>query len=274
MVENGVRKKTPTYRNFARKCSWRIMCFQFAPSRHALWFTYIFAFDSRSLSIAAGWRKCGTLLVFLSTCSTHVTLAAPGITRRTSKRICRFTLSQKTRNWPTCKLVDVHEPSHERQSSFDPATLSTTWLSWSLASEARRLDAHIHGKLGGTLSPLTKNHILPIRPCCSLNHRSEATVPSRESANVFAQVTLTKRTTKGYMAVRKSPDGWVLFVFRRTKTCLGKAQALLRGSGGMLPRKFFGKMEPNSAFLCILAVKTEWLQHSPLTKSTQKLKKK
>ena len=77
-----------------------------------------------------------------------------------------------------------------------------------------------------------------------------------------------------FMAVRKSPDGWVLFVFRWTKVCLGEAQALLGGSGGMLPRKIFGKMEPNPATLCILAVKTEWLQHGPLTKSTQKLKKK
>ena len=41
----------------------------------------------------------------------------------------------------------------------------------------------------------------------------------------------------------------------------------------MLPQENFGKMEPNPAILCILAVKTEWLQHGPLTKSTQKLKK-
>ena len=59
------------------------------------------------------------------------------------------------------------------------------------------------------------------------------------------------------MAVRWSPDGWVLFVFRRTKLCLGEAQALLGGPGGMVPRKIFGKMEPNPAILCILAVKTE-----------------
>ena len=61
-------------------------------------------------------------------------------------------------------------------------TLSTTWLSRSRALEARRLDAHIHGKLGSTLSPLTKKHI-PKRPCCSLelNRRSGATVPSRKS---------------------------------------------------------------------------------------------
>ena len=43
------------------------------------------------------------------------------------------------------------------------------------------------------------------------------------------------------MAVRKSPDGWVLFVFRRTKMCLGEAQALPGGSGGMLPRGKFWK---------------------------------
>ena len=80
-------------------------------------------------------------------------------------------------------------------------------------------------------------------------------------------ITLTRQN----MAVRKSPDGWVLFVFRRTKMCLGEAQALVGGSGGMLPQENFGKMEPNTAILCILAVKTEWLQHGPLTKSTQKL---
>ena len=53
----------------------------------------------------------------------------------------------------------------------------------------------------------------------------------------------------------------------------GEAQALLGGSGDMLPWENFGKMEPNPAILCILAVKLEWLQHGPLTKSTQKLKK-
>ena len=46
-------------------------------------------------------------------------------------------------------------------------TLSTTWLSTSLFSEARRLDAQIHCQFGGTLSPLTKKHI-PRQPCCSL----------------------------------------------------------------------------------------------------------
>ena len=57
------------------------------------------------------------------------------------------------------------------------------------------------------------------------------------------------------------------------KMCLGEAEALLGGPGGMFPRENFGKMEPNPAILCILAVKTEWLQHGPLTRSTQKLKK-
>ena len=57
-------KKTPTYRYFARKCSWRNMCFQVRAISSRLWFTYIFAFDSGSLSIGGGWRKCGTLLIF------------------------------------------------------------------------------------------------------------------------------------------------------------------------------------------------------------------
>ena len=58
---------------------------------------------------------------FLLNCSTRVPLAAPGITRSPSERICRGTLSQKTRNWPTCKPVNVHERSRERRRNFDPA---------------------------------------------------------------------------------------------------------------------------------------------------------
>ena len=61
--------------------------------------------------------------VVLSNCRTCVPVAAPGITRRPSKRTCRGTLSQKTRNWPTCrcKPVHVHERSPERRRNFDPA---------------------------------------------------------------------------------------------------------------------------------------------------------
>ena len=44
---------------------------------------------------------------FLSNCSTCVPVTAPGITRSPSKRTCRGTLSQKTRNWPTCEPVHV-----------------------------------------------------------------------------------------------------------------------------------------------------------------------
>ena len=58
-------KKTPTYRYFARKWSWRNMCFQIRAISSRPWFTYIFAFDSGSLSIAGGWRKCGTLPIFV-----------------------------------------------------------------------------------------------------------------------------------------------------------------------------------------------------------------
>ena len=163
-------------------------------SRHLITrLIYIFAFDSGSLSIAGGWRKCGTILIFLSNCSTRVSLAAPGITRSPSKRICRGTLSQKTWNWPTCKPVQVHSTWTQPRgggTSFRP-TLLTTWLSRRLASEARRLDAHIHGKLGSTLSPLTKKHI-PRRPCCSLNRRSGATVPSRESELVRSSSFINK----------------------------------------------------------------------------------
>ena len=60
-------RKTPTYRYFARKWSWRNMCFQIRAISSRLWFTYIFAFDSGFLSITGGWRKCGTLLIFCQT---------------------------------------------------------------------------------------------------------------------------------------------------------------------------------------------------------------
>ena len=58
---------------------------------------------------------------FLSNCSTCVPVAAPGITKSPSIRTCRGTLSQKTRNWPTCKPVHAHERSRETRRNFDPA---------------------------------------------------------------------------------------------------------------------------------------------------------
>ena len=199
MVENGIRKKTPTYRYFARKWSWRNMCFQVRAISSRLWFTYIFAFDSGSLSIAGGWRKCGTLLIFLSNWSTCVLVAAPGRTGSLSKRICRGTLSQKTWNSeidpPVSRYMYMNAAARGGGALILP-TLSTTWLSRSLASEARRLDAHIHGKLRSTLSPLTKKRI-PRRPCCSLQvNRRSGLRGQAAKANSFAQVRSPKRTTK------------------------------------------------------------------------------
>ena len=55
---------------------------------------------------------------------------------------------------------------------------------------------------------------------------------------------------------------------------LGQSQNPARGSGGMLPRKNFGKMEPNPAILPVLAVKTERLQNGLLTKMILKTIKK
>ena len=101
-------KKTPTYRYFARKWSWRNMCFQIRAISSRLWFTYIFAFDWGSLSITGGWRKCGTLLIFLSNCSTCVPVAAPGRTGSPRKRICRGMLPQKTRNWSIWQTAHGH----------------------------------------------------------------------------------------------------------------------------------------------------------------------
>ena len=43
--------------------------------------------------------------------------------------------------------------------------------------------------------------------------------------------------------------------------CLGDAQAVLGGSGGMIPREKFGNMELNPAILCVLAIKTKCLQY-------------
>ena len=85
---------------------------------------------------------------------------------------------------PVSRYMYMNAAARGGGASIKP-TLSTPILSRSLASEARRLDAHIHGKLGSTLSPLTKKHI-PRRPCCSLEliRRSGATVPRRESEQV------------------------------------------------------------------------------------------
>ena len=55
---------------------------------------------------------------FLSNCSTRVTQAVPGITGSPSKRICRGTLSQKTRNWSIWQAAhgyvanDLAQPAH------------------------------------------------------------------------------------------------------------------------------------------------------------------
>ena len=203
------------YRYFARNTRDAICAFKFAPSRHAFdlhtFFRLIWAFVDR------WWLKeVWYAPDFLSTCSTCVPVAAPGKTGSPSKRICRSTLSQKTRKWPTCKPVHVHERSRERRSSFDLAySRSTTGLSWSLASEATRLDAHIHGKLGCTLSSLTKKHI-PRRPCCSLelNRRSGATVPSRESELVRSS-SFAKKNNEEVSGWYHASKYWLFAIFAR-----------------------------------------------------------
>ena len=123
-------EKTPTYRYFARKCSWRSMCFQVRAISSRVWFTYIFAFDS-GLFVDRWWLKeVWYAPDFLSNCCTRVPLAAQRITRSPSKRICRGTLSQKTRNWPTCQPVHVHERSRKRRRSFDPAYSVDNLTQW------------------------------------------------------------------------------------------------------------------------------------------------
>ena len=104
------RPRTGKSRGNARD---EICAFKLALSRHIIWFAYIFAFDSGSLLIAGGWRKCGMLLIFLSNCSICVPLAASGMRRSTCKRICRGTLSQKTRNWPGWLMQPMRDqPAH------------------------------------------------------------------------------------------------------------------------------------------------------------------
>ena len=100
--------------------------------------------------------------------------------------------------------------------SIRRSTLSTTWLSKSLASEARLLEGHlIHGKLGSTLSPLTKKHI-PRRPCCSLklNRRSGATVPSRESELVHSS-SFAKKNNEEVSDWYHASKYWLFATFAR-----------------------------------------------------------
>ena len=98
MVENGVRKERPRTGISRGNDRDAICAFKFAPSRHA--------FDLHTF-LRLTRALCWSLVVegsvvrswFLSNCSTCVPVAAPGITGSPSKRICRGTLSHKTRNW-------------------------------------------------------------------------------------------------------------------------------------------------------------------------------
>ena len=139
VVENGVRKKTPTYRYFARKWSWRNMCFQVRAISSRLWFTYIFASDSGSLSIAGGWKSCGTLLIFNHT----VVLVCPYALQLQEKQEARVKglavacfRKRPEIDPPVSRYINMKAAARCGGSSIRP-TLSTTWLSRSLASEAR-----------------------------------------------------------------------------------------------------------------------------------------
>ena len=109
VVENVCSKKKKRPRTGISRgnaCD-EICAFKFAPSRHAIdlhTFLHLTQVLCRSLvvegSVVRSW--------FLSHCSTPVPHAAPGITRSSSKRNCRATLSQKTRNLPTCNGQPVH----------------------------------------------------------------------------------------------------------------------------------------------------------------------
>ena len=60
-------KKPPTSGISRGNARDAIKKFQVRAISSRLRFTYIFAFDSGSLSIAGGWSKCGTLLIFCQT---------------------------------------------------------------------------------------------------------------------------------------------------------------------------------------------------------------
>ena len=79
---------------------------KFAPSRHALWFTYISCVWLRLFVDHWLLKEVWYAPAFLSNCSTRMPNAAPGITKSPRKRICRGTLSQKPRNWPIWQAVD------------------------------------------------------------------------------------------------------------------------------------------------------------------------
>ena len=114
-------KKTPTYRYFAPKWSWRNMCFQIRAISSRLWFTYIFAFDSGFLSIAGGWRKCGTLLIFCQT----VVLVCPLLLQEEQKArvkgfaVARFRKRPKI-DAPVSRYMYMNACSRERRRN-DPA---------------------------------------------------------------------------------------------------------------------------------------------------------
>ena len=77
----------------------RNMCFQVRAISSRLWFIYIFAFASGSLSIAGGWRKCGTLLNF---CQTVVLVCPLLLQEEQEARVKGFAAARfrkKPENW-------------------------------------------------------------------------------------------------------------------------------------------------------------------------------
>ena len=60
-------EKSSKYWNFARKWSWRNECFHFRANLHAFDLHTFLRLTPDALSIAGGWRKCNTLLIFCQT---------------------------------------------------------------------------------------------------------------------------------------------------------------------------------------------------------------
>ena len=211
MVENGVRKRPHT--GISRRNARDAICaFKFAPSRHTF-DLHTFLRLTRALSFAGGWRKCGTLLIF---CQTVVLVCPLLLQEKQEARVKWFAVAHFRKRPEVDPPVSRYMNAAARGggASIRP-TLSTTWPSRSLGSEARRLDAHIHGQLGSTLSPLTKLH-LPRRPCCSLelNRRSGASVPSRESERVRSS-SFAKKNNEEISGWYHASKYWLFATFAR-----------------------------------------------------------
>ena len=104
VVESSVQKRRSTgFFFFARKWSWRNEISLVALSLHPLWLRKKSLFDSDTLSLAGGWRKCGALLIFV--CQNNVELWPSSVEKRTIPRVKEIVgrrIANGTRYLPIC----------------------------------------------------------------------------------------------------------------------------------------------------------------------------